>query len=301
MKKKGYAIFLTQSDRDEELIKKSKLVKTAKYSAMMATTRGLNNAKQENQDYSAIVIHPRNEDFVMMLVADGRSESEDGKLASEMLACSLEKWFIRLPARISPLAFEHTFIKNLRRLNEYLYNEGLSETSFVLAIKCKDNTWIANIGNCRCYTVKDDEIKMQTEDDLVWYKFNDKDLINEDEIKYLVGKDYLEKTIGGSANKEQKFYPNIEIINNDYDKLVLTTHGITDVLDAKEIKAIVDSSDTEEAAKALVATSMLIDGKKAPKELIEKLYDINRNSFIRETVPGDSNATALVYKKTRSS
>ena len=303
MKKKNYVEFLSQKMTDEELIKKSKLIKTPKYSIMIATTRGTNPEREENQDYSAVVTHPNNEDFVMMLVADGRSNSENGKIASKLLAKTLENWFVRLPAHISPLAFEHTIIKNLRRLNDYLYNEELSETSFVLAVKCKEDTWIANLGNCRCYALHNGNIEMKTTDDLVWFRYNDENLINPDEIKYLAGKDYVEKAIGESANKEQNFFPNVEIIDNDdYDSLVLTTHGITDVLDSEEIKEIVDKATTKDAAVGLVATSILIEPKKLPEELIQRFKDADRGTtFIKETVPGDSNATALVYKKTRSS
>lgn len=303
MKKKNYVEFLSQRIDDEALIKKSKLVKTPKYSAMIATTRGINEKRQDNQDYGAIITHPNNEDFVMMLVADGRSQSENGKVASKMLTKILGRWFQKLPAHISPLAFEHTIIKNLRRLNDYLYNEEMSETSFAIAIKCKEDTWIANLGNCRCYTLNNNQIEMQTEDDLVWFRYNNKDLITNDEIKFLAGKDYLEKAIGESANEEKNFYPNIEIVDNeDYDALVLTTHGVTDVLDSYEIKEIVSTGDTEDAALGLVVTSMLINPKPLPEELIERFRNANqKTTFIEQTVPGDSNATALVYKKTRSS
>ena len=301
MKQNHYIERLTQTCNDEQLIKNSKLIKTPKYSIMMSTTKGLN--KEENQDCGLITTHPNNPDFIMMLVADGRSISEDGQLAAQMLSKTLERWFLKLPANISPLAFEHTLIKNLRRLNDYLYNEELSETSFVLAIKCKEDTWIGNIGNCRCYTLNDKKISMQTIDDLVWYRYNDKNIIKPDEIKFLAGKDYLEKAIGESANKEQNFYPNIEIIDNeDYDSLILTTHGITDVLNENEIKEIVEGATAKEAALGLVATSMWIDAKPLPQELIERFKKQGQNAtFIKKTVPGDSNATALVYKKTKNS
>ena len=277
MNAKKYNIeFLYQPLEDKELIKKSKLIKTQKYTMGAITSRGTNKLRKLNQDYSAIAAHPRNENLAFMVIADGKSDSIKSELASQILVEELSSWFTRLSKTYinNPMILEPMLLGELRNLNLRLHqsnnNKGI-ETSFALAVKGKKETFIANVGNCRCYTINNDEITMQTTDDLRWYAYNSRSLITPDEVKFLIGKDFLERTIGGQDNSKRHFEPFTQIISNkNYDSLILTTHGVTDVLDSTDLKKIVKDKDVEEVLDNIIYDSIYSKPKQTPEKLLNK-------------------------------
>ena len=119
------------------------------------------------------------------------------------------------------------------------------------------------------------------------------------EVKFLVGKDYVSRTLGGYPNNKGYFEPFISIIPNDYDSLILTTHGITDVLDSSELNYYLNF-DLCIALDKIIENSMFSKPKEIPDDLLEKFRKLNKEYMLTEkTIPGDSNASAIVYKKTR--
>jgi len=156
---------------DEELIKKSKLVKTNDFTIGAVTSRGT-NLQKKNQDHSLIVT---NKNLVMMALTDGRDDLENSDLVAQILIEKLGMWFKRLPKSYinTPIVLESMLFGELRKVNSDIYKyyrPGAS--SFVLAIRGKKETFIANVGNCRCYMVKGGIINLETTDNLVWYNYN---------------------------------------------------------------------------------------------------------------------------------
>lgn len=295
--------FLSQT-LNEELIKKSKLIKTNEYTIGAITSRGTNVNRNTNQDYSAIALHSKDDNISMMILADGKDEAKNSDLATQILVETLCLWFKRLSKREANTAMilEAKLLGELRKLNLDLYRYyNPSKTSFALALKGKKETFIANVGNCRCYTINGDEISLQTTDNLVWYDYNEPSLITPDEVKFLYSKDYVSRTIGGHDNSKRYFEPYVSIVNNnDFDSLVLTTHGVTDVLDSKEIKTCVIDNNIDIALDKIISKTLYSDPKQLPQDLLDRFTEENnQHMLIEKTIPGDSNATAIVYKKTK--
>ena len=291
---------------DDDLIKKTKLIKTNKYCMGAITTRGTNEERLFNQDYSAIVSYPYTDDIVMLIAADGKYDSEDGKTAAFELVHALSEWFLSKSLGEfyinTPVLLEGKLFGELRKLNRKLYDDkSVGDTSFALAIIGKEDTLIANIGNVRCYSVNNDDITLQTRDDLIWYLYNSSDLITADEVKYLIGKDYISQTIGKADNSKRLFHPFINIISNDdYDSLLLTTHGVNDVLDSDELFDFVCENDVSDVLLNIINASIFAKSKSCSDDLLSR-HEKMANMLIERTIPGDSNASAIVYKKTKNS
>lgn len=298
--------YLSQNFIDDEIIKKSKLIKTNNYSMGAITTRGTNPKRPFNHDYSAIMTYPGNDDIAMLIMADGKDDSENGRVASSELVHTLSEWFLSRTMSESyiniPVLLEGKLLGELRNLNRRLYeDEAVGDVSFALAIIGKEYTLIANVGNVRCYSMNDSDIDLRTTDNLAWYLYNDQNLINSDEVKYLAGKDYVSRTIGKEDNSKRYFEPFISIINNkDYDSLLLTTHGVNDVLDSDELFQFVKENNIDDALLNIINDSIFSAPKQNPSDLMLRFKN-KENMLIEKTVPGDSNASAIVYKKKKNS
>lgn len=295
--------YLTQSF-DDGLIKKSRLIKTDKYVMGAITTKGTNPKREENHDYSFISSHYRSDDIAFMLIADGKDDIKGSDEAAKLLVRNLERWFKGLSKTEinTPMILEPRLLGELRILNQDVFKYYYpAQVSFALALRGKDETFIANLGNCRCYSINDDNVSLQTTDSLKWYVYNNPKLINPDEVKFLCGKDVLERGIGCAPNNKRKFEPFVSIVDNDdYDSLVLTTHGVTDVLDSDEIQTIILDNNIDGALYELAYQSLGGPSKELPNEIIERFGAENHPAaFIEKTIPGDSSASAIVYKKVR--
>lgn len=299
------AQFLSQN-KEDDLIKKSNLIKTNKYIMGAITSRGTNPRRKQNLDHSLIITHPKNEDLSMMLIVDGKDDIENSSIAAQITIEKLCLWFKRLSKMQinTAVLLESLLLGELRKINLDLYRYyNPAEVSFALAIKGKKDTFIANIGNCRAYTIKDNNITLQTTDNLAWYNHNDQNSITPDEVKFLVGKDYVSRTIGGHDNSKQYFMPytkNIE--NSEYDSLILTTHGITDVLDSSDLLYYSKTNDIEETLDNIINKAIYGVSTPLPEYLLEKFKKQHKEyMLLQKTIPGDSNATAIVLKKTKNS
>lgn len=302
--KKPNIEYLNQSFIDSNLIKQTKIIKTSKYSVGAITATGTNPKRQFNQDYGAIMTYPNNENLAMYILADGKDDSVNGKVASSELVHTLSEWFLSKKMSESyiniPVILEGNLLGELRKINRKLYNDNSAgDTSFALAIIGKKDTLIANVGNVRCYSINKDDIKLQTTDNLTWYLYNNPELINPDEVKYLAGKDYISRTIGKSDNKDKLFEPFINIIENkSYQSLLLTTHGVNDVLDSVEMLEAIKNNTVSEALYEIIYNSVFTSPKTYPENIASR-FKHKENMLIKQTVPGDSNASAILYKKTR--
>lgn len=298
--------YLNQNFIDSDIVKKTSLIKTDTYSMGAITTRGTNPKRPFNQDYSAIMTYPGNDNIAILIMADGKDDSENGKIASKELVYTLSNLFLNKSTSETfiniPVLLEGKLLGELRQLNRRLYeDEVVGDVSFALAVIGKEETLIANVGNVRCYSINDDNITLQTTDNLTWYLYNSPELITPDEVKYLIGKDYVSKSIGKENNLQKQFEPFIKIIDNQtYNSLLLTTHGVNDVLDSAELFNILSQNNTEDALQTIIYDSIFSESKPSPKELLSRFKD-RENMIIEKTIPGDSNASAIVYKKTKNS
>ena len=294
--------YLNQKIIDSNLIKKSNLIKTDKYAMGAITTRGTNPERPHNEDYSAIMTYPLNDDLVMLIMADGKDNSANGRIAARELVRALSNWFLSKGMSQSyiniPVLLEGSLLGELRRINRELYvDKGIGDASFALAVIGKEDTLIANVGNVRCYSINENTIDLKTTDDLLWYLYNNPELINPDQVKYLVGKDYLSRTIGKDDNIRCHFEPYISIVRNtEYNSLLITSHGVNDVLDSDELLKYVNENNVEDAMINIINASIYGEPKHYPKDLALKLKN-KENMLIKQTVPGDSNASAVLYKK----
>ena len=177
--------------------------------------------------------------------------------------------------------------KSIRFINNYLhiaksYRNGCA-TTLTCAIINDTHTVIANIGDSRAYTVKNNRIEQITKDDsVVWYYYEQGELTKE-ELRFHRENSLITKCIGPDYNIQ----PEITVIENDsYDGILLFTDGVTDCLSDSKIQKLVHS-DKETLAQTIIQEAVY--GK--PVKRIPK----GKNFYLPKN--GKDNATVALYFK----
>ena len=131
--------------------------------------------RDNNEDASIAIYHPKSKNLKLLIVADGMGGKEHGEFASNFVVEKLKKWFIEHDTKTLNDAKKtrDLLIKYIKRLNTEIIKKcgnNRSGTTLTMSIIGKRKSIIANVGDSRAYIYKDQELIQITEDDSdVWY------------------------------------------------------------------------------------------------------------------------------------
>lgn len=261
--------------------------------ANMQATTSIGKKRSNQEDAVLLKIHPNNPNFKILLVSDGMGGGIAGEEASSIVVAEIDKWFENLPEQYYENTEKleeqlHIKIKQISRLiNDKYKNE--SGATIVCAIIGNDNTLIANVGDSRAYAVKGKEMRQITKDHSFVQNLYDRGFIAEKDDMRFHNKSNLVTQILGSENDEPQF---ITLKNNEYDKLLLFTDGVTDCLSDDEIKVITQRTNREDITKEIVESA--INNSSNIRE------ELSNNPNYSKNIPGGKdNTTAAVYENER--
>lgn len=262
---------------------------------ILDTKTDIGLVRKQNEDASLALRHPKNKNIKLLLVADGMGGRNKGEVASNYLADSIKKWF----QEKSPKLLNNTdetkelLIKYIKRLNANLikkYGEDHLGTTLTVALVNKKNTIILNVGDSRAYILKNRKLIQVTEDDSdVWLYYKDKH-VKKDHLRFFQNNNIITSCIG-ICKELCVVTPNV--IDNDYDILLLITDGVSDILYDKKIKRILTNKNKENIIHNLINEAVYVNQKlKVPRYLKWKY-------LANYTIPyhGRDNATASIYIK----
>lgn len=251
--------------------------------------------REKNEDAAIVERHPENPNIKLLLVADGMGGKNNGQLAANYVAYSIQKWFLNKeveilldPEKTSQLLKRYIKVLNTNLLKKY-GRDNLG-TTLTLAIVGPRKTLILNAGDSRAYVVKKKELLQVTEDDSeVWMYFKYGG-VKKDDLRYFPTNNVITACVGicnELCNLSEK------IISNRYEMLLLVTDGITDMITDKKIKSITRKIKKENILQTIVNEAVAKDQNlKVPKYL-------RRRYKYRFIVPfkGRDNATGAIYIK----
>lgn len=256
--------------------------------------------KRENQeDSTLIMVHPSNHNFKLLVVADGMGGGIAGEEVSNYVVRMLSQWFESLP--LSYYENYELLYPEFQRITckisddvyrKYNQSQGkYAGSTLIGAIVGKEVTTIINVGDSRAYAISEGKINLLTEDESpVWEEMRmrvqsenrriTKTDINE--LRFAPGNNRISKAIG----YENLQNPQVKLIYNDaYDKLLLFSDGVHDLLSMEDIKVIAQNTPPEEITKAIVESALTTSARK---------YAAN-GKVIREVSAGKDNTTAAAY------
>lgn len=188
----------------------------------------------------------------LYIVADGMGGHKAGDLASKM-AVEIMVDFVSKSTIENPVAV-------LRRAIIYANNEiykvaskdpelkGMG-TTIVVAVAGEGKLYVANVGDSRLYAINPDIKQITMDHSLV------EEMIRRGELERKKGRNHPEKNIITKAmgSKEEVIPDFFEIDLNAWDKYLLCSDGLSNMVEDDEIRDIVmESDDLEHISQALV-------------------------------------------------
>ncbi len=268
-------------------------------SGSLYATQDVGRRRDNQEDSTLIMTHPRNEDFKILAVADGMGGVQAGEEVSNYIVLELSKWF----SSIKPELYSDP-IRTYRALNECIHqiNNDIVQkyhnqrnveagSTLVCAIVTRYDTIIVNIGDSRAYAAKGGRLNLITEDESpVWTRLK---LQANNEGRGITLKDISDLRFAPHNNQITNAigYPDLGelqirvVKNEDYDRLLLFSDGVHDVLSSEDIRVIANTTSPEAITATIVETAI---SKNAEKR--------NRNGQIEKIInAGKDNTTAAAY------
>lgn len=277
----------------EEIIKdiqKTYNRRTYTFENMAACTdKGLYRKTQE--DAVLLLSHPLLSDFKLLAIADGMGGLNQGEKASNTTLFEIIKWFENTPITYyeKELPLYNEIINKINEIDERirrLYRN--SGTTLSLAIISKYNSQLINIGDSRIYLSNDKSFFQISEDhSLTWNMYKNSEITKE-MIRFHKQNNLITSKIGGE--KRNLIIDNKIIHNDEYNKLILFSDGVTDCLSDETIeKIIIDDSIPLDIKVELVINKSLYTNSINNYLDSENYYNLING--------GKDNASIAIYKK----
>ena len=218
------------------------------------------NFREINEDTVSII--KNNTDQTIALIADGMGGHEQGEVASQFVATKIKEKFE--PTNYFKPEDGEKFVRDLIiQTNRELYDYSSQNTSeknmgttLVLAAFFDEMIFIFNIGDSRAYGLKRYEIRQITNDHTFVNMLVESGEITKDEAKTHPQKNIVTKALGTNRLIQPDVF---RLKNHLYNYILLTSDGVTDVLDDESIQKIVFESDNK--AEAVVKRAEELESK----------------------------------------
>lgn len=195
-------------------------------------------------------------EVALLVVADGMGGRARGEVASLLaIETILDSIY---PAFSNPgINPEEELRKGIAEAEKKIQSKMLEDqtckgmgTTVVTALIVEDNLYVGNVGDSRCYFIRNGEISQITKDHSLVQEMVDKGVISEMEAKKHPDKNVITNAVGAAKTLVIDTFE--KKIHND-DTILLTSDGLVGELSNWEIKDIVLKSNTpKEACKELV-------------------------------------------------
>ena len=214
----------------------------AKNAGMMAYS-DQGKVRNNNEDSYYIGVHPNNPDFKIMLVADGMGGHDKGEVASNIATKEMIKWFENLSEdkfygdnRLLSMLAQSKIDDINEKINHQCYGGG---TTLCFVLIKKDNIFIGNVGDSRCFITRNGRLEFTTEPDSLPISLG----VPEPFDKFHPKNHVIMNCLGGGMDElELEHHFNTIPMDKDgrYD-IVLCSDGVTDCLDNDVIVDIMRS------------------------------------------------------------
>ena len=261
------------------------------YESVMYTLSDKGKIRRHNEDSVTAISHPKDNSIKLLAVADGIVGYGNGKEASSYTIAELENWFNKLSYEEITNSFSLQFglYKTIEKINKNLWDRQEEiGTTLTCAVVTHDKTIVINIGNSRCYIMKDTNLKQITDDDTKLYKSYKEGRLTKDDLRVHPFRNIIEEGLGLS-HKLWKAKPRV-FDNDKYDKLLLFTNGVTDCLSDDKIKLIANTSKKEEILEKIIDEAVNVE-QEEPKNITLP------EDFRVYPTPGKDNATGAILIK----
>ncbi len=206
------------------------------------TDIGLVRASNEDKALSLIDADQN----VLLCVCDGMGGYMKGDFASKIATDTLIAAFNNKPKWVFSFQVSNWISKVIKSINYSVYNESSDAENFkgmgttlVLAIFFKDNIYIANVGDSRCYMLEDDKVKQLTRDQTYVEYLLSHNKITADEKLTSKDRHALMNFIGKNKTVDFEY----KIVKNERKTILLCSDGLYNNASDKQIYSALCSDE----------------------------------------------------------
>lgn len=256
--------------------------------------------RRKNQEDSVLILnHPENPEFKLLVVSDGMGGVELGEKASQYTVQELAKWFqsISKDYFYYPMELQKLFNEKIASISNQIYQTYnyqfraiQSGATLASAIVTEEQTIVSSVGDSRVYTVSQGHLSLLTRDESrVWplpKKPNEVTKEELDELRFNKYNNQIFKCMGDELEGHR--VQTLITPNNSYDRLLLFSDGVTDLLSQERIRIISSQAPKDLVTKMLVDEAINLDAIR--RQGADELHN--------ERVPaGKDNASAVMYAR----
>ena len=195
-------------------------------------------------------------DLTYLVVADGMGGHKGGKIASSTVIECI-KSYLSADRMKNCENIPECLLKCVDYANLTVYKKASSEenlvgmgTTLVMLYISGDTAYVLNVGDSRCYQIRDKKIKQITKDHSVVQELFDNGKIEFSDMKKHPNKNIITRAIGTDFNVKCDVF---EVYLKEDDGFILCSDGLSNMIEDEEIlKIFLESSDTKECANKLV-------------------------------------------------
>ena len=183
---------------------------------------------------------------VLLVVCDGMGGYMKGDFASKIAQDILISGFNSKKKWLFPFQVSQWVSKIIKSINYSVYTEATDSDNFkgmgttlVMAIFFKDNIYIANIGDSRCYMLKDDKVEQLTRDQTYVEYLLSHNKISEDEKLTSKDRHALMNFIGKNKVVDYEY----KVVKNERKTILLCSDGLYNNASDKQIFSALNSDE----------------------------------------------------------
>ena len=231
----------------------------------------IGKVRKNNEDYCmGEVIKTKNkEDIGIFSLADGMGGHNKGEVASKLAVENIFKFLKENLLQTSSIKIDYIddIIKQAyNNVNSIIYNKSIEQeefsgmgTTLVTAIIYKDNLYIANVGDSRCYLLNNNELNQITIDHSVVENLLRANAITEEEARNHPCKNHITRAMG---TDEMVIVDIFKVKLKENDLILLASDGLTGCVSKEDIKNILlINEDISEINKKLIDMANDVSGK----------------------------------------
>ena len=263
----------------------------------------MNKGRRPNQEDAVLIMeHPKNPNFKIMAVSDGMGGLLNGEYASSETIRRISQWFESIPEEsyYYPQELQKEFNKKIREISKQIYFEKnateddeeklVSGATLVAAIITEKDTIVSSVGDSRAYTLTGKNLQLLTCDESqVWFKYqanNRRPTPQElDDDRFLTYNNVITRNIGSEELATIQTYM---LPNSSYDRLLLFSDGVTDLLTQERLAVLSSGHDLSTITKYIVEEAITCDA----------IRKNGGDEYHRASIAhGKDNATAAMYAR----
>lgn len=206
------------------------------------TDIGLVRASNEDKALSLI----DSDSNILLCVCDGMGGYMKGDFASKIATDIISAAFKSKRRWVFPFQVTKWVSRIVKSINYSVYSEAVDTpnlngmgTTLVMAIFFKDNIYIVNIGDSRCYMLEDDQIKQLTRDQTYVEYLLSHNKITADEKLTSKDRHALMNFVGKDKTIDYEY----KIVKNERKTILLCSDGLYNNASDKQIFSALDSED----------------------------------------------------------